>query len=411
MLEGETATLNAVPEEGYTFVGWPYLGGGLIVSVDNPYQFGYSNTAITYVANFQGKSTSLKVEPSENGNVTKVKINGYDATPVDGIYSVKLGDTVWFEVKANTGYTHTKWSINGVQKSLFSTYKISVEDAEKPLLTFQPMFSVSTITYIIQYEQNMGTVEIDDKKINSGSSLITTYFDTINIKAFEKIRYQIDKVIINNYDYTQQYLVSTSYGYEIDIPSQLLSTTQRNTIQITFKMLYWLDSRQMFEGLGTASNPYKITSAEHFAMMCYLINNNIEVDAVNKTNYASAYYVLTVPVNFEKAFWVPIGTEENPFDGTMKFEYKRTNIVLDKDYPVTHYEGLFGYITEYAKFIDATKDYQIAITIICSFLGLIIIIVVIFVIIRATKRRKIERKRNMILMANGKKQESKKEKK
>ena len=398
LLAGESVTLSAQANTGYNFVGWSVTGDDTIISVSPTFSVGYSSSPKTYIANFEGKKIGLVVKPGQNGSVTEVFVNQKPAQAIDNVYTVKLGDYVSFNTQAELGYYLTGWTINGKNIGVFTRYNITVEDVGYNQIEFTPIFSLATITYIVQYDSVGGKVVKDGKDVASGASLTTTYYQSNSFTVGANIRYDVDKLFINGNDYTQEYLKITENNASFEIPSSLYSITQRNVIQITFKKVYWLDYKVMFDGLGTQSHPYTIMSAEHFAMMCYLINNNIPTDSENKINYASAYYVLTTPVDFERAFWVPIGTEENPFDGTMKFEYGRTNIVLDKYYQVTHYEGLFGYITEYAKFIDATKNYQTAVIVIVSFIGLIIIIVVVYLITRHLRKKKIDKQRNTIVL-------------
>ena len=150
-----------------------------------------------------------------------------------------------------------------------------------------------------------------------------------------------------------------------------------------------------FEGDGTINNPYLIYTAKQFAMMCYLINNNIDAPQ-GKQNYANGYYVLSNSVNFDERFWIPIGTEENPFAGTIKFNYRTSNIHLDKDYSVIHYDGLFGYITEDAQFIDNFGNYKLAIIAVSSFVGLLVIITVVYIIYKHVKKKKLEERQSTL---------------
>lgn len=403
MGEGDASIVHATPNEGYVFKGWSLLGDNKIISTSMDLDISYNSNPQVYVANFEGKTTQLVINSVSHGTVTSFKVNGLDVVEQDGKIFVRLGDVLTFVTQATNGYYLTGWTVNDVYQSPFNSWTVSTNDVKQTSLEFTPIFSLATITYIVQYDNVSGTVKHNNSNITSGMAMTTSYAGTVELDIVLNTRYKINKLLINGIDLTENYMVETLEGFKVMFASSIFNITQRNTVEITFEKIYWLDFKLAFDGLGTEAYPYKIMSAENFAMMCYLINNNIEVDAPNKVNYKVAYYVLSSAVDFEKAFWVPIGTEQNPFDGIMQFEYERTNIFLDKDYPITHYEGLFGYISEYAKFIDSTKTYQTAIIIVCGFVGVLLIITIIFIILKSRKKKNFERKSSTIVLMPPKK--------
>ena len=396
LLDGESATLSAEANRGYVFVGWTEQNDQTILSANSSMTVSYSSRPKVYCANFDGRTTELKLVQTEHGLVTKVKVNGVEAVMQNGKYIVKLGDYISFEYTAEAGYYLYGWQINGVANSTFDRYQVTVDDVCRNELTFAPNFVLANISYTIIYDTNSGSVKTNSNTISSGFTLSTDYLQTNIFQIIQNKRFVLDKVTLNGQDIADLVQITTSGG-TLALASNRLDMTRRNIIEIQFKKIYWLDSKSMFEGLGTEANPYTIMSPEQFAMMCYLINNNIPVDADNKVNYASGYYVLSSTVDFEDAFWVPIGTEENPFDGTMRFDYGYKNVVLDKYYSVTCYDGLFGYVTDYAKFIKSTQTYKIAVIVVTSFVGLLIIITVVFVITRHLKRKKYQRQSSELL--------------
>ena len=396
LLDGESATLSAEANRGYVFVGWTEQNDQTILSANSSMTVSYSSRPKVYCANFDGRTTELKLVQTEHGHITKVKVNGAEAVMQNGKYIVKLGDYISFEYTAEAGYYLYGWQINGVANSTFDRYQVTVDDVCRNELMFTPNFVLANISYTIIYDTNSGSVKTKSNTISSGFTLSTDYLQTNIFQIIQNKRFVLDKVTLNGQDIADLVQITTSGG-TLALASNRLDMTKRNIIEIQFKKIYWLDSKSMFEGLGTEANPYTIMSPEQFAMMCYLINNNIPVDADNKVNYASGYYVLSSTVDFEDAFWVPIGTEENPFDGTMRFDYGYKNVVLDKYYSVTCYDGLFGYVTDYAKFIKSTQTYKIAVIVVTSFVGLLIIITVVFVITRHLKRKKYQRQSSELL--------------
>ena len=150
----------------------------------------------------------------------------------------------------------------------------------------------------------------------------------------------------------------------------------------------------MFGGVGTASDPYIISNANQLAAMAYLINNNIE--AVGTIAYDEGYYVLMSNINLSERFWQPIAIhEDHPFRG--RFMFKGHNVyelLLDKDYEVTHYGGLFGYISPDAIINTDPGDYTFAIAFITSGTLLIIIIVIIIIILIYKRQKKAKQLEN-----------------
>ena len=172
--------------------------------------------------------------------------------------------------------------------------------------------------------------------------------------------------------------ISQNNGFSVD---------ETNVIKVKFSQLLWIDVWEMFGGTGTENDPYVISTPNQLAAMAYLINNNIE--AKSTIPYQDGYYLIKANINLLERFWQPIGTQENPFNGTFDMRnYKIADIILDKSYAVTHLDGLFGYITDNAKFLTGPNDYSTAIIILSSsFAIIVIVIVLIFVIITRKKKR------------------------
>ena len=97
-------------------------------------------------------------------------------------------------------------------------------------------------------------------------------------------------------------------------------------------------------------------------------------------------------MNLSERFWQPIGTQENPFDGTFDLQDCRIiDLLLDRHYEVTHLDGLFGYVTDNAKFLTSPSSFVIAISIISGVVGSILIIVLIIVIMHTRKKRRMRK--------------------
>ena len=113
---GSTATLTAVPNDGYEFVNWTV--GGKEVSTANPYTFTV-NDNITLVANF-------KEAAAKTYTITTSATNG----TVEGAATVVEGESVTLTATANPGYKFVNWTVGGVEVSTDNPYIfIPTEDA------------------------------------------------------------------------------------------------------------------------------------------------------------------------------------------------------------------------------------------------------------------------------------------
>ena len=113
---GSTATLTAVPNDGYEFVNWTV--GGKEVSTANPYTFTV-NDNITLVANF-------KEAAAKSYTITTSATNG----TVEGAATVVEGESVTLTATANPGYKFLNWTVGGVEVSTDNPYTfVPTEDA------------------------------------------------------------------------------------------------------------------------------------------------------------------------------------------------------------------------------------------------------------------------------------------
>lgn len=92
-------------------------------------------------------------------------------------------------------------------------------------------------------------------------------------------------------------------------------------------------------GKGNVIDPYLIEDLDDLKTMAYYINNN-----AYKGKYNNARFSLQANINFKNQLWEPIGTKENPFNGTfLGGSYELININLNASSDV-EYNGLFGYV-------------------------------------------------------------------
>ena len=109
---GQSCTLTATTNPGYTFVNW--TKNGTQVSTNPSYTFTVTESA-AYVAHFQIQSYNISVsaDPVAGGNVT-------------GGGTFDYGQSCTVHATANEGYTFINWTENGVQVSANANYTFTV---------------------------------------------------------------------------------------------------------------------------------------------------------------------------------------------------------------------------------------------------------------------------------------------
>lgn len=112
----QTCTLAAIANEGYIFVDWKDYGGS-IVSNNANYSFTVNGNRIL-VAEFMAKPQSYTIS---------VAANPIDGGIVAGSGMYQGGQSRTVYATANSGYTFTNWTENGVQVSSNDSYSFIVD--------------------------------------------------------------------------------------------------------------------------------------------------------------------------------------------------------------------------------------------------------------------------------------------
>ena len=143
--EGDTCTLTAIPNEGYTFINW--TENGEVVSTDAEYSFTVTGDR-DLVANFALPFTiSVSVVPEEGGTVT-------------GAGEYAFGTECTLTATANEGYDFIYWTENGAMVSSNTTYSFTVT-ADRTLAAYfaentQTISFSSEWTWISTYIEQEG---------------------------------------------------------------------------------------------------------------------------------------------------------------------------------------------------------------------------------------------------------------
>ncbi len=200
-------------------------------------------------------------------------------------------------------------------------------DLENTLITqntvLYAVFGSEKQKYDISFISN-GKNFVDTEKIEYGS---TVTVPASNPKKPETQRYR----------YEFDYWSLSENGSEVDFDT--FTVTGNTTFHAVFTEIdktAWngavADSFK--EGLGSASMPYIISSAEEFALMAELVNQG-------NSAYIGSYFALGADINLGYNNWTPVGTEEYPFNAHFDgngYSVNRFKIRTGK------YMGLFGYV-------------------------------------------------------------------
>lgn len=157
--QGQTCTVSATANSGYTFTNW--TENGTVVSTSANYTFTV-NTNRTLVANFSAQQQSYTV------NVSASPSNGGTASG-GGTYN--QGQTCTVSAVANNGYTFTNWTENGTVISTNANYSFTVNTNRTLVANFTQIPSY-TIT-VTADPANGGTVSGGGTYLNGATCNIT----------------------------------------------------------------------------------------------------------------------------------------------------------------------------------------------------------------------------------------------
>jgi hypothetical protein len=130
---GSPVTVTATPNNGYTFTNWTL--NGVVQSTSPNYNFTVSaNENLT--ANFAPIPVTYTVTPQANpGNAGRVAGGG----------TFNAGTSVTLTATANSGYTFTNWTLNGIVQSTSPNYTFTLTTNCNPAANFAP----TPVTYTV----------------------------------------------------------------------------------------------------------------------------------------------------------------------------------------------------------------------------------------------------------------------
>ena len=135
--EGKSVTITATANSGYTFKNW--TENGAQVSTNASYQFTVNKNR-TLVANFEKNVNSYTITTSSNPAAGGTTSGG-------GKYEYNNAVTV--KAKANTGYTFSKWTENGIEVSKELNYTFLATNNRNLIANFEQNSQNSYVVTLI----------------------------------------------------------------------------------------------------------------------------------------------------------------------------------------------------------------------------------------------------------------------
>lgn len=386
VIVGEELSFVATAGQGFAFKQWK-LDGAVVAELGSSFKTNATDTA-TYTAVFEGNLVEVVLR---NTTHTDLAISIQSKVPEQAVKDMaRVGDTVRVTIEAvDYGYSlqaiAVNASTNDVAKDTTGNYyeyvikqvdgvagKIYV-DAIVNALSVSVNFSITM--------SNAGSVTVNDVIMTDATGTYS-YNDNLNVVTKVNARYNLIGITVNGVAID----CATSFIKAINQENGFV-TDKVNTVVFEFEKLYWIDIRESLVGYGTKEAPYLIPNAQSLAYMAYLINNNRIDQSLNRI-----YYKVTADIDLAERFWIPIGTEQNPFDGTFILgKYKITGASFAEKYDHFSWEeycpGVFGYVTENAEIvIDQSMLPTIIMIAVISAIAIVIIIIIVIIIKRREKK-------------------------
>ncbi len=379
-LYGETISLSAIADYGYVFDHW--IENALTIENSTSTMNIIATAPTIYQAVFVGERVNVNINQVQNATLTIISTTGT-------IGEYRVGDTITLQISDITyGYEHRGWqsseysgNIRSVDTSTY-TYTILPQDFGRGYVTFSLSIAPKTLKIHFTVEGSGGAFNVDGVDLTN-FTLSFVYDTTVDIVLNTFDRYELISYTLNGVEIEANtpLQINSSFGFICE---------GINEIKAEFRQLLWIEVWEPFTGSGTEENPYVIVTEQQLAAMAYLINNGIEAEGT--IPYAQGYYVVRRNMLLSGRFWQPIGTQLNPFAGTFNLQgYRVSDLELDKAYEVTYLDGLFGYITDDARFITDDSSYITTVIIICSVTFGLLLIIAIIILILVLKRKKMRK--------------------
>lgn len=423
-------TIEAVEGEGYQFLRWLNTTTGQ-TSFAKAYTL-MTNRKLNLIMNLQGtevvlsfkgenghlydythgKIMSIRTESRDN-SVNSFRVGsfvGNEFTQIMTEVEVKVGDKVTLALSVDYGFG-VNWNRNDISYLEYSsgltyfTMEVEANNSGK-IIRLLPEFMDEIVTvYIfrdfVESDKNDKALDLN----NVASAGYTTYenrrTDFVSVAKGQEIkintvtnpRYQIESIIVLNYDRSFDDIESFFDGESIILTNEFMQSNNivgAVQIKISFRRALWeneLIEEAPFGGNGSVGNPYKIATVEDLILMMQYVNSG--KFAPNGTRYRDSAFILLADIDLTDKFWTPIGTEENNFNGYFNFnDHKITGIYHAFMFEVVSFDGLFGVLGNSAEIVLNQTSLWYVYLIVAIILLLLILLIVLLLIARKRRLRR-----------------------
>lgn len=426
--KSKVVTLKAIPNEGYKFLYWldletdeKYYGQ---FGLDGEFTYTFSTlreTPLKLKAMFVGKTVVVNfnaVSAMEKHLIRSVMINGKNIS-ISQQFTACMGDEFKVIVEKSQGYGFeflgAPFSERIDEKTGYYifTYTFGLKeltpfgsDSYLINISFNSTKEKIALRFNIRVEDAVDSNEIakagklvfkgaNAKKVDVvyGASYEIVYEDVARLIMVNGENYRVKRIYLKNpgaNDVTSWLSEDT-----LVINQQFIDKYFANQIAIDvyFERLIWTMEEFLADGLtgkGSQSDPYLVTSEEEFALVAYYVNNGLMNNGIK---YADAHYVLKANIDFSGKYWEPIGTEENPFNGTFDLgEYSIKGVTHYKSYsnPKTSYGGLFWHLGEEAVITQSNNSSALILSIVAGIVLVTLLVILIVFIMRKKRKQKLD---------------------
>lgn len=409
--------ITATAGEGYEFIRWsgnPYGQSTLNLHIDSK---------ITLIMTLQGEFVTLDFSGYDHthGQILTVRTlsldnsvktyrigaySGNDFLPLVNQVDVKVGDKVTFIMSVENGFA-VSWQ--GRNDITYVDYLGGMSYFEMDIVpTFSgrtlqiiPIFDNTIISlYVVREFADYNELALDQNNVDlagdvscegvTGNMFKIARGEEIRVANTLKLRYEIDSIVIKNYDKT-----FTDFIFEDGVIILSSEYIEQNNIignvqlLINYRRALWSMEDGSFAGDGSTSNPYKIMTVEDLSlMMTYINSGKLNSSGVR---YQDCAYILLADLDLTEKFWTPIGTQEFAFNGYFNFNnHKITGINNALFFESTRYNGLFGVLGKNAHIVASEPNYWYIYLTVGIVVFLILLLVILIVVARKRKKHREE---------------------
>ena len=422
-------TLVAYPDDGYTFVyfvdasdnkiyygtydenmgGYVYAfeepissplninvifeGKPVVINIDDEAIAGIHEIVGVYVDDSQvSYDTSIQAVIGQRLTIVVDKAYGYEITIEGATFTLSTNQQGQYEyslvlnavdmIEEENGY-ELNISLGAERQTINLTFEMEVFDA----ISTSEINRAGSLSFV----DASGVIH----NLANGDTYRIIYGDLVVLRIYLLSNYTISDVVIYQGE-NELSILSMLVNNQLTINQAFLDlySEYNLTIKVVYSRLLWTDDgyrANRLVGAGTEDSPYFVRNREELAFVAYAVNAGLSNE--DGLLYSEAVYQLVADINLSGRFWVPIGTHENPFNGTMHLDsYDISGLTLYRDYsnPDTSYGGLFWVLGENAQILQDTATLVIVLVVVGVIILLLLLLLLLLLFLRKRRKKKMD---------------------